>query len=118
MRCNPNFHGHQRYDCVIINEDSLGTAVARLHSLLRCQLPSGKVVDVALVHAFTQNKWKPHTLWNNCQIYAEAKESSFILMDYLIRGALLCPVFESDLRLHYLVDTIDGDMFLRINGWS
>ena len=48
----------------------------------------------------------------------EAKESSFILMDYIVRGALMCPVFESDIGLHYFVDTIDADMFSRVNGWS
>ena len=64
MRCNPNFHQHQPgYDCIIINKDSPGTTVARLRSLLKCQLPSGNVVDVALVHAFARHKWKPNTIW-------------------------------------------------------
>ena len=62
LRCNPNFHQRERYDCVIINDDTPGTSVARLRSLLRCRLPSGKVVDIALVHAFTRlgNSWKPY----------------------------------------------------------
>ena len=116
LRCNPDFHGRQRYDCIIINDDSPGTTVARLHSLLRCRLPSGKVIDVALVHTFTESKWKPETMWDNCQIRLEAESSSFVLMDYVIRGALLCPVFEADTKLHYIVDTVDGDMLLRVNG--
>lgn len=115
LRCNPNFHQHKRYDCIIVNDDSPGTSVARLRSLLRCRLPSGRVVDIALVHAFTRNSWKPCTMWDNCQISSEAKESSFVLLDYVVRGALMCPVFNSDARLHYIVDTIDGDMFLRVN---
>ena len=119
MRCNPNFHYRKRYDCVIINDDQPGTTVMRLRSLLRCRLLSGKVVDMALVHTFTQAKWRPYTMWDNCQIYEEARESSFVLMDYVVRGAFLCPVFNSDsaTRLHYIVDTVDGDMFLRVNSW-
>jgi hypothetical protein len=118
LRCNPNFHQRERYDCVIINDDSPGTSVARLRSLLRCRLPSGKVVDMALVHTFSRNSGKPYTMWENCQISAEARDSSLVLLDYVIRGALLCPVFDSDARLHYIVDTVDGDMFLRVNDLS
>ena len=119
LRCNPDFHQLERYDCVIINDEHPGTTVVRLRSLLRCRLPSGKEVDIALVHAFTRNNWKPYTMWDNCQICAEAQESSFILMDYVVRGALLCPVFNSasDSRLYYIIDTVDGDMLLRVNSW-
>jgi hypothetical protein len=120
LRCNPNFHQRERYDCIIINDDTPGpgTSVARLRSLLRCRLPSGKVVDIALVRTFTRNSWKPYTMWKNCQISAEAKNSSFVLLDYVVRGALLCPVFDSDAGLHYVVDTVDVDMFLRVNNLS
>ena len=118
MRCNPKFHQRERYDCVIINDDTPGNSVARLRSLLRCRLPSGKVVDIALVRAFTRNSWKPYTMWKDCQVLAEARSSSFVLLDYVVRGALLCPVFNSDTRLHYVVDTVDGDMFLRVNNLS
>jgi len=118
LRCNPNFHHRKRYDCVIINDDTPGTSVARLCSLLRCRLPSGKVVDIALVRAFTRNGWKPYTMWKNCQISAETRNSSFVLLDYIVRGALMCPVFDSDARFHYLIDTVDGDMFLRVNNLS
>jgi len=118
LRCNPDFHQCERYDCVIINTDSPGTTVARLCSLLRCWLSTGKVVDMALVHSFSQTNWKPHTTWENCQLRTEASNSSFVLLDYVVRGALLCPVFNSDAMLHYIIDTIDGDMFLRLNSLS
>jgi hypothetical protein len=118
LRCNPDFHGHERYDCVIINDDRPETTVVRLRSLLRCRLSSGKVVDMALVHAFTRDNWKPYTMWDNCQIRAEANGSSFVLMDYVVRGALMCPVFDSNARLHYVMDTTNGDLLLRVNNWS
>jgi hypothetical protein len=74
------------------------------------------VIDVALIHTFTGTKWKPNTTWDNSQIRLEARESSFVLMEYVVRGALLCPVFNhSDPRLHYIMDTVDGDMYLRVN---
>jgi hypothetical protein len=28
------------------------------------------------------------------------------------------PVFDSDARLHYFIDTVDGDMFLHVNNLS
>ena len=118
LRCNPNFHQRERYDCIIINDDSHGTSVSRLRSLIRCRLPSGKLIDMALVHAFTRNNWKPYTKWENCQIYAESRDPSFVLLDYVVRGALLCPVFDSNARLHYIIDTVDGDMFLHVNSLS
>jgi hypothetical protein len=122
LRCNPDFHQRKRYDCVIISNDSPGTTVARLRSLLQCRLPSGKVIDVALIHTFTTgSKWKPNTIWDNSQICLESRESSFVLMEYVVRGALLCPIFnhsESDPRLHYIIDTVDGDMYIRVNSLS
>ena len=73
---------------------------------------------MALIHAFSQTNWKPNTVWPNCQIRLEAQESSFVLMEFVVRGALLCPVFDSNMALHYIIDTVDGDMFLRVNRWS
>jgi hypothetical protein len=119
LRCNPDFHQRKRYDCVIINTDSPGTMVARLRSLLWCRLSSGKVIDVALIHTFTGTKWKPNTIWDNVQICLEARESSFVLMEYAVRGVVLCPAsIHSDPRLHYIIDTVDGDMYLRVNSLS
>lgn len=120
LRCNPNFHKRERFDCIIINMDSPGTTVARLCSLLRCRLSTGKVFNVALVHTFNQTNRRPYTMWKNCQIRKEASNSSFMLLDYVVRGALLYPftVFNSDARLHYIIDTVDGDMFLCLNNLS
>jgi hypothetical protein len=37
-------------------------------------------------------------------------------MDYLLRGVLMCPVSGEDgEKAHYLIDTVDPDMFLRDN---
>jgi hypothetical protein len=46
----------------------------------------------------------------------EDAESSLISMDYVLRGALLCPASQrEDEKAHYFVDTVDADMFLREN---
>ena len=118
MRCNPNFHGQTRFDCVIIHDDAPGITCARLNGLLRCWLPSGNVLDLALVLGFTPSKWKPRTLWQGCRILDEDSngDSYLVRMDYLLRGALICPVSEQDgERTYYFIDTVDSDMFLREN---
>ncbi|KAJ7201208.1 hypothetical protein C8J57DRAFT_1102994, partial [Mycena rebaudengoi] len=82
--------------------------------LFRCNLPSGRHVDIALIGMFKQSRWKPKTLWAGCQIQEEVKEYSFLSMEHVIRGALLAPVSSSSSEsIHFVVDTIDADMFLR-----
>jgi hypothetical protein len=109
-----SFHGDERYDAVLVNMTDLGLHFARLRSLLRCELPSGRRIDVALVHMFKTSRWKPKTRWAGCQIRDEAKESSFLWMEHVVRGALLAPVSGAPNEpTHILVDTVDADMFLR-----
>jgi hypothetical protein len=116
LRCNPHFHGEPRYDCVVVHDDAPGITCARLQSLVRCWLPSGKIVDLALIRGFSSSKWKPRTLWKGCRILDEDDSSSIVMIDYLLRGALLCPVTERDgEKTHYFIDTIDPDIFLREN---
>jgi len=43
----------------------------------------------------------------------EDEMSSIVQMDYLLRGALMCPVSgKDDERAHYLINTVDPDVFL------
>ncbi|KAJ6535419.1 hypothetical protein B0H19DRAFT_1183382 [Mycena capillaripes] len=65
-----------------------------------------------------KSSWRPHTVWDGCAVYDEEKNFLFLLMDYVIRGALLVPVCPTpssppNSRLHFFIDVIDGDMFLR-----
>ena len=118
LLCNPNFHGGPRFDCVIIHDDAPGITCARLQSVIRCWLPAGKVLDLALVRGFTCSKWKPRTLWKGCRILDEDGSSllTIVSMVYVLRGALMCPVSEREgEKAHYFVDTVDPDMFLREN---
>ncbi|KAK6996123.1 hypothetical protein R3P38DRAFT_3287864 [Favolaschia claudopus] len=111
-----------RYDCVLFNSDQPGVACARLRSLVRCQLPSGRVVDLAVVQNMKPNKWRPKTSWDGCVVFEEEVDLTksslpFLLMDFVIRGALLAHAqgpSNSRRNFHYLVDVVDGDMFLRV----
>ncbi|KAK7029277.1 hypothetical protein R3P38DRAFT_3314735 [Favolaschia claudopus] len=114
LRCNSNWNKEgPRYDCIMFNSDEPGVACARLRSLIRCRLPSSRIVNLAVVNI---SKWRPKTVWDGCLVYEEGKEFSFLLLDYVIRGALLAPAHgaRSTQQLRYLVDGVDGDMFLRI----
>ena len=116
LRCNSDFHGQPCFDCVVIHDDAPGITCAHLQSLIRCWLPSGKVVDFALIHGFNRSEWKPRTLWKGCRVLDEDEMSSIVQMDYLLRSALMCPVSgKDDERAHYLIDTVDPDMFLHAN---
>ncbi|KAJ7864578.1 hypothetical protein B0H14DRAFT_3084417 [Mycena olivaceomarginata] len=97
VRCNPSFHGYSQYDSVLFNTDSPGMAFTCLSALMCCTLES----------KCTQ---KPRTERAGCQ----AQQYSLMLMDYVIRGTFLTPAAGSGkANLHFLVDTIDADMFLR-----
>ncbi|KAK6984567.1 hypothetical protein R3P38DRAFT_2575663, partial [Favolaschia claudopus] len=114
VRCNPSFHKQRRQDCVLFDSDAPGMSFARLSALIRCTLESRRQFDVALVQTFKPSKWRPNTNWAGCQVHEQTKEYSLLLMNYVIRGALLTPARGTTKeRLHYLVDTIDADMFLR-----
>ncbi|KAF7327293.1 hypothetical protein MKEN_00306800 [Mycena kentingensis (nom. inval.)] len=91
-------------------------ACARLRALVRCRLPSGRVVDVALVRRIDSSSWRPRTDWDGRWVFEETTSFDFLLVDHIIRGALLTPVLPKPSgrsALHFLVDVVDGDMFLR-----
>ncbi|KAJ7874554.1 hypothetical protein B0H14DRAFT_3106742 [Mycena olivaceomarginata] len=105
LRCNPSFHQNVRYDCVLVNFTDPGLHFARLRHLLRCNPPSGQQIDIAIVRI---------TRWAGCQVRDEVQEYSLLSMEHVIRGAFLAPAYGTPNELtHFLVDTIDADMFLR-----
>ncbi|KAJ7885741.1 hypothetical protein B0H14DRAFT_3734854 [Mycena olivaceomarginata] len=104
LRCNPSFHQNVRYDCVLVNFTDPGLHFARLRHLLRCNLLSGQQIDIAIVRMFELSRWKPRTRWAGCQVRDEVQEYSLLSMEHY--GA------PNELT-HFLVDTIDADMFLR-----
>jgi hypothetical protein len=105
---------------MIIHNDTPNLSVACLCDLIHHSLPSSKDIDLALVHRFSQSHWKPKMVWSGCRVLDEDAESSLISMDYVLCGALLCPVSQhKDEKAHYFVDTVDANMFLKepLNGY-
>ncbi|KAK7029209.1 hypothetical protein R3P38DRAFT_3267043 [Favolaschia claudopus] len=104
LRCNSNWYNSgPRYDCVLFNSDQPGVAC--------------RVVDLAVVQNMKPNKWRPKTSWDGCVVFEEEVDLTFLLMDFVIRGALLAHAqgpSNSRRNFHYLVDVVDGDMFLRV----
>jgi hypothetical protein len=99
---------------VLVNFTDPGLHFARLRHLLRCNLPSGQQIDIAIVRMFKLSGWKPRTRWAGCQVQDKVQEYSLLSMEHVIRGAFLAPAYGAPNELtHFLVDTIDADMFLR-----
>ncbi|KAJ7143960.1 hypothetical protein C8R44DRAFT_915780, partial [Mycena epipterygia] len=88
LRCNPKFHGNVRRDFVLVNTTDGGDLpCAHLYDLFTCKSLDGRQHDVALVSMLKPSSWKPNTFWDGCRVYEESKETRFMLMKYLVRGA-------------------------------
>jgi hypothetical protein len=88
---------------------------AQLELLFRCEMPSGRKHDLALVTPFKPSKWKPRTFWDNCKVYDRAAPR-IISLSYVVRGALLVDtdLVKLDGRHFFVDDLIDHDMFIRM----
>ncbi|KAL1741322.1 hypothetical protein HDZ31DRAFT_6413, partial [Schizophyllum fasciatum] len=114
VRCNPEFFNEPRYDSILIEGATKDLCFGRLRALVHCIMPSGRPVGLAMVNMFTHSHWKPKTRWDGARVYKEGKDVRFVHMDLITRGALLAPAFgQTQADLHYLVDALDSDMFLR-----
>ncbi|KAJ7040846.1 hypothetical protein C8F04DRAFT_948197, partial [Mycena alexandri] len=107
LRCNPHFHGVPRFDSV---------AIGQLHFVFRCHLPSDVTLDLAIVRPFRRTAWQPKTR-TDCPIREKLSLNSsyFIALEHITRGTLLCSIFGGKDGMHYIIDCIDEDMYLRIN---
>ncbi|KAJ7651757.1 hypothetical protein B0H17DRAFT_1215217 [Mycena rosella] len=114
LRCNPRFFNNRRYDYVIINDDPGDLTFAHLVEVFRCKLPDESLHDIALVNMLKRSKWMPKTKWAGCKVYEEQKATEFVMLKYLVRGAHMIQVFETNKpSLTFLNDLVDGDIFLR-----
>ncbi|KAF8427202.1 hypothetical protein L210DRAFT_3614939 [Boletus edulis BED1] len=121
LRCNPSFHGNQRYDCVLIStQDRHGNTThifARLLMMFRYVLNGNQdPLDLALVQpmdAPTGNQCVlDHDLGFTRLRARPTARSEFISLRSVVRGALLVPDFRHAGDF-FLVDYVDGDWFLR-----
>ncbi|KAF8585398.1 hypothetical protein K439DRAFT_1615941 [Ramaria rubella] len=110
LRCNPCFHGRERYDCVVINTEPM--TFGRLQYVFSCEDSSGKQSDLALIRILHPSAWIPATKWEGCTV-VEEKNYRFVMLKYLLRGCHMIPTFEKKVGRYYLNDLVDGDAFLR-----
>ncbi|KAJ7265959.1 hypothetical protein B0H12DRAFT_1046401 [Mycena haematopus] len=116
LRCNPRFHGAPRFDSVMYEDDNDSLAMGQFHFLFRCHLPSDSALDLAMVLPFRRTAWQPNTR-TDCPIRQKlpVKSSQFIALEYIVRGALLSPIFGGKDGMHYIIDCVDEDMYLRVH---
>ena len=115
LRCNPLFHGHPRYDCALVQLTEHSTAFVRLIFVFKCTIMNSEF-KFALVQPYTAGIGSQRRLDRDlkltCVRAVPWSQPIFILVDSIIRGALLYP----DPTNHggfIVVDHIDGDLFLR-----
>jgi hypothetical protein len=44
-----------------------------------------------------------------------ATTASFVMLEHVVRGTLLYPIFGGKAGMHYIIDCVDEDMSLRVN---
>ncbi|KAJ7926365.1 hypothetical protein B0H13DRAFT_2313694 [Mycena leptocephala] len=116
LRCNPHFHGAPRFNSVIFEDEDNPFAMGQFHFVFRCHLPGDVALDLAMVRPFRTTAWQPKT-HTDCPIreMMPATTSRFIALEHVVRGALLCQIFGGKVGMHYIIDCIDEDMYLRVN---
>ncbi|KAJ6544709.1 hypothetical protein B0H10DRAFT_1970094 [Mycena sp. CBHHK59/15] len=114
LRCNPKFHGRPRYDSIIYEAQGDKLAMGQLESVFRCHLPHKVTLDLAMIHPYWKSTWAART-HTDCPMREWGPGSTFIALEHVTRGALLYHIFGAPHKVFYVIDCVDGDMFLRIN---
>jgi len=114
LRCNESFHGRQRYDHILVATEK-GHFFARILRLFQIVVGTQRH-PVAYVKSYCRPagrvRRKDKDLGLN-RVRVKANPYEIISVDSIVRGALL--VEDSDNPDDYfVVDTIDADMFLRM----
>jgi hypothetical protein len=101
---------------VIYETDDNPQAMGQLQLIFRCHLPNNAKLDLAMIRPFRKTSWQPKTA-TDCPIREQVSTQSslFIALEHVVRGALLCPIFGVRRDMHYVIDCIDEDMYLRVN---
>ena len=116
LRCNSKFHGNPRYDFVIV-ELPRGRVFARLACIFICWI--GRCdYRLALIQALDKStrqntkaidkelsilRWHIRAQ-NRCEV---------VPLDSIVRGAVLLEDIKNS-GDYFVIDTLDGDMFLRL----
>ncbi|KAJ7017193.1 hypothetical protein C8F04DRAFT_979784, partial [Mycena alexandri] len=115
LRCNPQFHDAPRFDSVIYEDGNDSVAMGQFHFLLRCHLPGGATLDLAMVQPYGRSLWQPNTRTDRpIRSKLPLKSCHFISLEHIVRGVLLAPIFGGKDGMYYVVDCVDEGMYLRI----
>ncbi|KAI6102268.1 hypothetical protein F5141DRAFT_1065743 [Pisolithus sp. B1] len=121
LRCSLKVHGQQWYDCALIQLSETKTAFVQLIFLFTCKVAAlDDIFHLALVQPLTAGTGLCRLDQDFDLIRVKAVScaaSIFIPVKSIIRGALLYP----DPSHHgefFIVEHIDGDMFLQMKQWT
>lgn len=126
LRRSPSFYNEVREDFVIIqgNEDKI--TFGKLVFVFKCSINNDKApYSLALVQgydAYIPRLERPSSDKDLSLIRVRAQrrsKSQLIFVDSIIRGAMLVSVYDEQVFDEcFVVDSVDTDMFLRLQGWS
>ncbi|KAI0374197.1 hypothetical protein BV20DRAFT_1041702 [Pilatotrama ljubarskyi] len=116
LRCNPTWHGNQgRWDHVIYNIDDATVGFAQLLFIFIIVF-NGVQYPTALVRSYDIV-----STTRRSRLDRDLGLCHFIPITSIIRGAFVVPDFETR-GDYFVVDSVDGDMFLRLRqyvpGWD
>nr|GAT48235.1 predicted protein [Mycena chlorophos] len=114
LRCNAKFHGRPRFDSIIFEANDDATAMGQLELVFRCFISGKGAVDLAMILPYQATSWQPRTR-TDCPVRVKNKQPIFVALEHVTRGALLSPIFGASREAFYVIDCIDGDMYLRLN---
>jgi hypothetical protein len=115
LHCSPNFHGHARYDFLII-ETTEKPFFAQLLFLFACAVDS-TLYPLALILPFDAHISVPTALDHHLQLHHVHSQSrakaEFISVKSIIRG---CVIVTDPTKPDHgvILDVLDTDMFLRV----
>ncbi|KAJ6613466.1 hypothetical protein B0H10DRAFT_1805446, partial [Mycena sp. CBHHK59/15] len=110
LRCNPKFHGRQRYDSIIYKAQGEDLAMGQLELVFRCHFPCKITLDLVIICPYRKSTWAVRTC-TDCPIREWSPSSIFIALEHVTQAALLCPIFKVPREVFYVIDCVDQDMF-------
>ncbi|OJT12638.1 hypothetical protein TRAPUB_10879 [Trametes pubescens] len=114
LRCSPMFQGAPRYDHIIYQIDDNTIGFAQLKFVFVCTF-QGTQYPVALVKPYNiiRNRRNMDRDLGLCRVHP-CPTTEFVPVECILRGALIVKDVEENSPNFLVIDTVDGDMFLRL----